>query len=347
MQIGRYSVTLAVSGKRFLRESSRVLRARIAVARCAALGSLAFGVLLSCRGPTDLIPGSDPDIRPLVVGEAASALGSDGRFLTPSDVPEDSEGTPTISQVQARALAKAFLRSFGPAFASVWTQDRGSPVHVAGLQPSERIFSFRTPFHPITEPTCHPAARRQFGSHYVMTLDSGGEPHVRVSVAAQATDYSVDSSGHLARPPLSGAALDHNGVARDGSWGGLLSPEQAVWIAAKATGTRIASLPVLAYAGWDALGGWYSPTEALWKVVFDREVTVRLASGAHRDVGELYVSPNTPRRFLVPGLEQPATHALGCPAVDENGETHGVVSVDLSVKLGHVTVLEAVQRIIR
>lgn len=219
------------------------------------------------------------------------------------------------------------MKAYGPSFRPTWEFDRGAPVAVATLQPGYRVFPIASPFERVPEVGCHPSHVRLFGSFYLMTLDEQ-EPAVQLAVSAQTTDYAVDGEGFIEEPSRIGGDFFTFGIAANGTH--VVTPEQAVAAAARSTGALVAEVPRLTRRVVSQ-----SPTAALWRVAFEREVTVRRGDGTSLRTRTLYVSPFPDERFQVASPQQPATVSHTCRKVDENLVDHGWASFTVKVLVGH------------
>lgn len=253
----------------------------------------------------------NPDIRQLVIGEAKLALDESGLFRLPR-LGHTHEGLPLVDASRAQQLTMAFVRSYGPAFHADWQNDRGGPVPLESLQPSQRVIPIPSPFGVVPEAGCHPAHVRMFGSYYRMTFDVGGTPHLLFATSAQLGDYAVDGAGHLIEPVFTGMDFLSVGIPIDYRKYSPLSPEQAVAITARATGALISTVPGLTRRDVS-----HSPSEALWEMTLDRPVTVTVTGSAEsRSVTRLYVSTDALSRFFVPTSSQPTFVSFQCALAD-------------------------------
>lgn len=285
-------------------------------------------ILAACdSSPTEPHLDPDPDIRALVTGAAADSLGADGRFMGNADVSASREGMPVVTAARARELAAAFARSFGPAFHDDWIKERGGPIALAALVPSARVFPLHTVHESVPDVGCHPSHIRSFGSYYLLTLDDGSDQNVRLGVSAQTTEYSVGPNGELVEPSRTGSDFDSDGVRVDGKGRILLSPEQAVALAAAATGRLVTAVPRL--FGRGIL--WVS-TAALWRVTLDQPVTAARADGRSVQTQVLFVSSEADSRFFVADDVQPSSATLTCWKVDENLVDSGTETITVQIR---------------
>ena len=303
-----------------------------------SLASLAVAtswVILSCAdGPTQPIFDENPDIRSLVVDSAAAALDAAGHFRIDPDVVPGLEGVPIVSAVRARELAAAFTHSYGPAFRPFWERDRGGAIDLAQLTVGPRVYPAQTAFDKVPDIGCHPAFVRLFGSYYLLTLNRGSEPLVRMALSAQTTEFSVDKNGDIVSPPQTGQDFLTEGIPLGGTY--IVSPEQAVALAARATGAHVNRVPRLFLRRNNA----FSPTFALWRVNLDRAVTVVYTSGESARANTLYVGPNA--LFYVPTADQSTTASQVCFLADKTLGDMALDTVQVRVVLGQLVDFEAV-----
>lgn len=275
-----------------------------------------------------------PDIREYVIDSAVAALDGDGRFRLDSEVVAGAESVPVVSASRARQLAAAFAKSYGPAFEPFWEQERGGNIDVAMLRVGPRIYPAQTAFGAVPDVGCHPAFVRLFGSYYLATLNRADESQVRMAVSAQTSEYSVDGDGNLVEPSRTGQDFVHDGIPERGPY--VLSPEQAVALAARATGARITRVPRLVLQR----GNEFSPTFAVWSVALDRAVAVDRSGGRRITVTTIYVGPNA--RFYAPKASQPTSVTQACSKVGADLVDSGFATVTVEVLDGQPVDFESV-----
>lgn len=245
-------------------------------------GALAcVGLLAGCETQTsEPQPVAAGDIRSFVTAEVAGQLTPDGRFPPRNVAPEPY---PQISHARAAEIALAWARTYGRFFRPYLERDYGRRIDFGALTVVSPVWYAAAVYEPMP-PEAHVGSRNAFGPHYLLYLGHGGEPVLGVSVAAFAQSY-LRSDGRLADHFESGNEVIAYGVPP--AWGFSLpvSAEQAVRIAAAASGARAAEAPELLNPHRD-----YHPYHAHWKVVLERPVTVREhTTGAKRLTRELYV----------------------------------------------------------
>lgn len=252
-------------------------------------------LLAGCDAPQTRIAGPaapPPDVQRYVAAGAAASLNPDGRFtLAAPSAPGDR---PIISAGRAAELALAVVRTWGPSLHPAWQRQSGRSFDLAGLRVDPRIVFARTPYGRFPD-GYHPAFARTYGPYYLVTLYSGSEPVVLVSVAAYNTEVRIDEKGLVHRPVNSGAEFVTMGIPAGTDEFQLVSPEAAVEEVGRATGARVTATPELV-----RLGMPYAPATAAWKLTLDREVPVQARGrGTSHRVRELYVGPVRGRRLMM------------------------------------------------
>ncbi|HEY7767321.1 hypothetical protein [Longimicrobium sp.] len=255
-----------------------------------------MALLAGCDQPEMPVAGPaavPPGLSQYVTGEAAAGINAEGLFSL--DQPATTGDHPVITPERAGELALAYVRSFGPSLKAAWEEDRGAPIDLAALQVGSQVLYAGTPYG--TFPAgYHPAFQRGFGPYYLVPLTSGGKPVLLISVAAYATQTTVDRRGFIQRPVQRGNEFVSRGLPLDTARFRLVSPEEAVAFVAKSTGARIARTPELVRVGMP-----YAPASAMWKLTLDREVGVGVGRNrAHARVREVYVGPERERRMMIP-----------------------------------------------
>lgn len=188
----------------------------------------------------------------------------------------------------------ASVRTWGPSLHRAWERESGRPIDLASLRVDGRILFARTPYRSFPE-GYHPAFARTYGPYYLVTLYSGSDPVLMISVAAYNEETRIDDRGLVRRPANSGAEFVSMGLPAHSDDFQLVSPEAAVEEVGRATGGRVTAVPELIRMGMP-----YAPATAVWKVTLDRDVPVAAAgNGVTHRVRELYVGPLRNRRLLM------------------------------------------------
>lgn len=270
----------------------RLFSARFVHQRRVAATAALLLFLSACDDPDRHIAGpvAPPNLQAYVTGGAAASLNSQGRFDLAA--PVSPGGRPIISAERAGELALAAVRSWGPSLRPTWDRERGEPISLSNLQVGPRTLFARTPYGAFPE-GYHPALARAYGPYYLVTLYSGAEPVLLISVAAYNEDANINARGLVERPMFSGMEFITRALPRDTAGFRMVSPEEAVEMAGRVTGARVTTTPELV-----RLGMPNAPASAVWKLTLDREVPVRARSGGQR-VRELYVAPERNRRLMI------------------------------------------------
>ena len=298
----------------------------------------AASLLAGCDGGKVTGPRPEADVSPYVSGSAALALDAGGRFVLPTPAPPS--GVPIVTPQRARELTASYVLSFGPSLERFWKEERGRSVDHRRLHADERYFFASTPYDLVPE-GFHPALRRVLGPYYVFRMGSGADPELLVATAAYNNELGINEAGKLDFPPLSGMEFVSMGVALDTLRPGhasVLTPEQAVVRAGRATGARVREIPELVQ-----LGHPLGPLFPGWKLTLDRSVRVRTTDGARAvEVATLYLGRTQGREFLIPATAQPTHLELPALRIGPAGEDLGPGTIRVAVRTGHPTVFEAV-----
>jgi hypothetical protein len=251
-------------------------------------------IIGACEAPQSTVAGlgAPPEIHRFVTGQAAGTLGPDGRFtLAAPSAPGDR---PIISAERAGELALASVRTWGPSLRQAWEREAGRSIDLSTLRVDSRILFARTPYGRFPD-GYHPAFARTYGPYYLVTLYSGSDPVLLISVAAYNEEARIDEKGLVRRPVQSGAEFFSMGVPVATGEFQITSPEAAVEEVGRATGARVTATPELV-----RLGMPYAPAVAVWKLTLDRDVAVHAGGNRTRHrVRELYVGPVRSRRVMM------------------------------------------------
>jgi hypothetical protein len=267
----------------------------------------AAGLILLAGGcGTEITPpelADSADVRPYVTGAAAADLTADGLFVLPA--PTAPAERPIITPERARALAAAYVFTFGPPLRRHWEEERGRTLDISHLEADSRVFYTSTPYG-LFPPGYHPAFMRGYGPWYLVRMMSGSTPTLHVAVAAYASEVEIDSEGYIRRPVETGMEFVSQGIPVDTTrlhLPGSLSPEAAVVRVGRLTGARVSEVPELLWTGLPL-----SPASSLWKLTLDRAVRVRATqSGRVVEVRYLYGGAEPGRRLMIPTAEQPTS----------------------------------------
>lgn len=202
--------------------------------------------------------------RAFVVGEAAAALGQDGKFRLPASVTQPAN---EVSQADAARHAVTYVRRFGPSHVARWERELGRRIDLAGLSVCDRAFYSRGAYSiPVDAPT---EIRRQLGNRWIVSLcDRQGAPTVALSFSPEATELGTGAEADL--PALSEAYFHSAGIPSRVHGPVPISPEAAVAEAVRFARLRVAQVPELvrpAHPASDLLSRWRTSLEAEVQIV--------------------------------------------------------------------------------
>lgn len=266
------------------------------------IAACTLATLAGC-GQQDVISGDvTPD--PLAVFLAPSArseLTPEGLFRLENEV-----GPGEISELRARELAAAFLRTHMDGLKTSLEADRGGEIRIESLTMCGRIFLAETPLEPT--PTSIPLPyRRAVGSWWIVNFCGlSGSPEVSLGISSLASDVEI-VEGRLRYPPFSGNAFQPLGVASNAPEGYPGTPETAVRRAAHATGRSVANSPRLVW-----MYGKF-PQLAQWRVRLEPPAADQ-PSTTSVIIADAYVGYDASARataLRVPASQQPSGVDLG------------------------------------
>lgn len=197
-----------------------------------------------------------------VVGSAAEALGTDGRFVLAA---HESGPYPEIDARRAVVLAQAYVSEFALLAKGQWELDRGEPINVRQLRACNRVLLAESSFDPPAS-SVSLFARKMVGPYWLTTMcDATGSPNVLVAVSTYNVDVSIDQHGFLVQPSSGGANFMSIGIPSNTEV--PISPESAVSVAAISSGKRVALAPRLIREG-----GFKAPWLAIWTIGLEAPV---------------------------------------------------------------------------
>lgn len=282
-----------------------------------AMGLLALLVACSGDSPTAAAP-TPSAVRLAVTGAAAAAIGPDGR-LRLSQAPADvSERELTVDE--ALTFADSYLRYFAPMTRSWLEATHGAPLDLRSLKSCGRPLYARSAFEP--PPQSIPSVyRRVHGPWWLLTYcDANGSPSVSVAISAWATDLTM-VDGKLQFPKISGTEFVVVGIPVGHVGEYPSSPEAAILIAARETGTRISEVPELI----TPLPTEGPPQLARWRITLEGNALVKTSSG-QRATRELFIGPSSVggRQIVesIASLNQPSTFDLRWSPLPTIGEPY-------------------------
>jgi hypothetical protein len=311
------------------------LPVRSEFSRWFATSAIAIALLSACEAPETAVAGlhaAPSQVHRFVTAEAAASLGADGRFALAQPVAPGDR--PIISAERAGELALASVRTWGPSLRGAWERESGRPIDLGNLRVGSRIFFARTPYGKFPD-GYHPAFARTYGPYYLVTLYSGPDPVLLISVAAYNEEARIDEKGLVHRPVNSGAEFFSMGLPAQSDEFQLVSPEDAVEEVGRATGARVTATPELV-----RLGMPYHPATAVWKLALDRDIPVQArGKGTTHRVRELYVGPVRSRRMLMAVRGNARMERTGAIA---NTPDDRIDQVDVPILAGETVSFEAI-----
>lgn len=194
-----------------------------------------------------------------VVGEAANAVGDDGKFEFPLEVTTPPN---EVSREIAQRIAVGYVRTFGRSHVGRWQHEVNHTIGLDALQVCDRAHYAQSAY---TIPAEAPKEiRRQFGNRWVMSLcDAQGTPTVALSFSPEATSLTPDIAASGGAVP--DAYFFSAGIPARVRRPVPLAPEAAVSEASRFAALRIKSVPVLvrpAHPMSDLLSRWRTTLEA-------------------------------------------------------------------------------------
>ena len=236
------------------------MRNRPVLRYCHLLSSMTFFALVGC---TDSGKMSISDATVLdknwLTASVLAQLDPSGRF--PSTAPA-TDNTPAVSLLRAKALADAFVHTFGSSSSMIWSQDAGVPVEGGSLRQCDRVDFVESAYDAI------PASqndwfRNAWGPQWIVRLcQRTSVPIVELTVAANASNIQITDAGTLPFGAYSAIFVAHGipqGTAR------APSIEDAAEAVARANRTaQISQLPSMV-----GIGAGISP----WRTSFLFEQT--------------------------------------------------------------------------
>jgi hypothetical protein len=265
------------------------------ICRLAAM-ILAVGAVLG--GCSRDISGAKP--RPLVTAdtslltaEVATAL-QDGKFALAGP-----DATDQVSEPQARAIARAWIREGLPYLVRRLEQQRGASIDKHGLRDCPRVYYGESPYEPLSDVSDAGVARRTYGPWWLVPLCAGGEPQVLLGIAAYATNIRLEN-GSIRLPKYAGAEFVWRSVPVGGDL--PVPPEAAANEVARATGSKVASVPRLILPNFrDG-----SPAAARWSMSVRPAPAVGVNGRAVSRPTNLFLGPDGPGGYEVAALQRAA-----------------------------------------
>lgn len=240
-------------------------------------------------------PAATADIS-LLTPDVAQKLTARGMFALATPDASDE-----LSEAQARAIARAWVRNGLPFVQPRLETQRGSAINAPRLSDCSRIYYGESPYEPLADMTDAGVARRTYGPWWLVPLCAGEEPQVLLGIAAYATDIRVED-GSLRLPKFSGGEFVWRGIAVGADL--PISPEAAANAVARSTGSKIASVPRLILPSFrDG-----SPAAARWLMTLSPAPTVSVKGQSPSSPTDLYMGPVGPGRLEIASLQRASAH---------------------------------------
>ena len=254
-----------------------------------------------------------------VVGEAADAIGADGRFRL---APPLESAYPTIDAQRAGALASAYVRTFlrTPSTLTVQVEKQhGEDIDFGALRLHERPYFVPTPYEALHD-TLPPYTLRAYGSWYLVWFADEG-PVLSVAVSAHSTHLRIDADGRVVFPRVYGNEFRTVGTRAKSTWSYPLTPEQAVVHVGRIANVRTVAVPE-AYRPAEP----FFPQYIYWRLVLEKAVSARrVEDGVNLRTDVLFVLSRGPGssdsiiKLAVPSVHQPTTEEIFYSPLDEHG----------------------------
>lgn len=279
--------------------------------RTPATAALFFaGVVLGCKA--DRVAGPEwPRVEAsMVVGEAAAALGPDGRFQLP-DAPGAVTGR-EVTREKAIQIAKAFVHDFAPLAIAWWEEYYGARINARELVVcDDRAFYAASNY--IIEPSASVSIRREIGGHWLVAFCSGGNRQaVSVSFSAEATEIGVHLDRALQLSDMNAGNFFDIGIPAKFPHIPV-PPESAVEFIFKIAGLRVKDVPELVLPPQG-----YAPQVARWRLVLEKPVLLRGSkTGRELVTPEVYV-----------GFEQFGPLEILLPVFTPENLIHNIPDID-------------------
>ena len=243
------------------------VRARVAAAGWWVIASVAIAGACG-ESPTEPRPVLTRVLPEWVTGEAAAALGSDGRFRLPNPTPR------SMSRAHAESLALAISRFYGDpdllgnGRAYLEDEHRG-PIDFLHLRLCGRTHYLLSV---TTVPDAPDYVVRYLAPQWVFPLcDRQGIPSLILEVPDAPPAISVSVDGRLTFAPVNGNDWLPQGIPPGVEEGLALTPEQAVAFAAQVSGRRVTRVPEMLMR-YNVVRG--VATCAVWRTELDAPITL-------------------------------------------------------------------------
>lgn len=239
----------------------------------------AFAILgTACDTPSEPLQ-EFPDVRDWTVGNAAAALGPDGRFRLP-DPQQDPDRLEIVSSQRALELALAWKseRFQGVSSGGIIEHRHGAPIDWDEVTVSDDrpILFQEAVYEPLPEEAPF-FLQVALGPEYVIPLYQNGDQAALLSVVAHASHLSIDEADHISRDTYMGVEFSLVVLPRNAEAGLPPSPERAVATVASEVGVPVSEVPRLIRPQSPLSGALAS-----WEVVLTEEVEVVVLESGER-----------------------------------------------------------------
>jgi hypothetical protein len=225
----------------------------------------------------------------LLTGDIGRALTPNGLFVLAGPPPGSDE---ELTEAQARTIGRTWAHQFFPSVKGVLEGQRGQKINADKLRDCPRLFYAESPYLPLEDTSDAGVARRVFGPWWIVPLCVDAVPQVELGVAAYATDVRIQD-GRIVLPKMAGGEFVWRAIPASAAEFPL-SPETAARVAAKQTGSRVASVPRMMMPHFRDGG----PALARWEMTL--APPVMLESAQRHDTSaaaSLFVGPEGPGKF--------------------------------------------------
>lgn len=204
-----------------------------------------------------------------VTGAAAAALRSDGSFALPDALIHPNG---ELSADEAVAIAREYVRNFGPSYVQLWASAHGAAIDLNALAPCTTALYARSAYKSVGA-NISEITRRQFGPHWIVALCQREVPAVILTFSSLATDLRNSTPKEKQQAYAQTDFLSHGyPLSADAS---MFTPEGVVSRAFERTGKRITTIPELILPPMPD-----SPALVRWRVTFDGPVSIKSASNS-------------------------------------------------------------------
>jgi hypothetical protein len=269
----------------------------------------------------------------MLTADVQRALTPEGHFSL-AGPPAGSNGE--LTESQARTMGRAWARQFFPWVKGKLETEHGQQIDGGKLRDCPRIFYAESPYAPLEDTADAGVSRRVFGPWWIVPLCVNGLPQVSLGIAAYATEVTIQND-RIVLPRMGGGDFVWRGIPLNGPEFPI-SPEAAARLAAKQTGSRVASVPRLVMPHFREGG----PALARWEMAIAPSVTLQNLQGQNAsDASSVFVGPEAAGKFdpilLRAVKDQPNQLGIRILSATSKGAFH---TVSLSRKTGGILRLE-------